>query len=293
MFYKRLLSWTVPYEWSLLKHRCRVRFAFNLCMLTLTLPGLSAGVSESLDSYCSLNPYAWAWGKQRRLVPRRPYFPHPLALCCHYPVSKCCSASIVVTGTVRVNPPDELYCILQTLVECSKHGSSFTHNGLLAHCNMMYPCRYTNSILCVAFIVLSLILMSLCLTVNCTMGLKIELVQITIQSTTLNLNLLLVLVLYLPLTYSFFLTLILCWPRGVDILIVIYGDKSHKQLWSVICINVLPGVPLFCVGVLHCAWLIWGAWLLDNCCSWPTLHLTNCCDFMVMVMVTYSKRPGW
>ena len=29
--------------------------------------------------------------------------PHPLALCCHYPVSKCRSASIVVTGTVRVN----------------------------------------------------------------------------------------------------------------------------------------------------------------------------------------------
>ena len=35
-------------------------------------------------------------------VPRRPYFPHPLVLCCHYPVSRCCSASIVVTGTVRV-----------------------------------------------------------------------------------------------------------------------------------------------------------------------------------------------
>ena len=33
---------------------------------------------------------------------RRPYFPHPLALCCHYPVSKCHSASIVVTSTVRV-----------------------------------------------------------------------------------------------------------------------------------------------------------------------------------------------
>ena len=32
-----------------------------------------------------------------------PIFPHPLALCCHYPVSKCHSASIVVTGTVRVN----------------------------------------------------------------------------------------------------------------------------------------------------------------------------------------------
>ena len=28
--------------------------------------------------------------------------PHPLALCCHYPVSKCRSASIAVTGTVRV-----------------------------------------------------------------------------------------------------------------------------------------------------------------------------------------------
>ena len=36
------------------------------------------------------------------LVPRRPYFPHPLALCCHYPVSKCHSASTTVTGTVRV-----------------------------------------------------------------------------------------------------------------------------------------------------------------------------------------------
>ena len=29
--------------------------------------------------------------------------PHPLALCCDYPVSKCRSASIAVTGTVRVN----------------------------------------------------------------------------------------------------------------------------------------------------------------------------------------------
>ena len=28
--------------------------------------------------------------------------PHPLALCCHYPVSKYCSASIVVTSTLRV-----------------------------------------------------------------------------------------------------------------------------------------------------------------------------------------------
>ena len=29
--------------------------------------------------------------------------PPSLALCCHYPVSKYCSASIVVTSTVRVN----------------------------------------------------------------------------------------------------------------------------------------------------------------------------------------------
>ena len=36
-------------------------------------------------------------------LPRRAYFPHPLALCCHYPVSKCRSASIAVTGTLRVN----------------------------------------------------------------------------------------------------------------------------------------------------------------------------------------------
>ena len=38
-----------------------------------------------------------------RLVPRRPYLPHPLALCCNYRVSKCPSASIVATSTLRVN----------------------------------------------------------------------------------------------------------------------------------------------------------------------------------------------
>ena len=40
------------------------------------------------------------------VVPARtspPYLPHPLALCCNYPVSKCPSASIVVTSTLRVN----------------------------------------------------------------------------------------------------------------------------------------------------------------------------------------------
>ena len=71
--------------------------------LTLTLPGPSAAVSGSLDSYCSIKPLCSGMGE---VVPARtPYFPHPLALCCHYPVSKCPSASIVATGTVRVNIP--------------------------------------------------------------------------------------------------------------------------------------------------------------------------------------------
>ena len=49
--------------------------------------------------------------------------PHPLALCCHYPVSKCCSASIVATGTVRVNlqsPVLGKFDTLETLYFCSK-----------------------------------------------------------------------------------------------------------------------------------------------------------------------------
>ena len=74
--------------------------------LTLTLPGPSAGVSGSLDSYCSLKPLCSGMGEvvpARTSDPRRPYFPHPLALCCNYPVSKCPSASIVVTSTVTVN----------------------------------------------------------------------------------------------------------------------------------------------------------------------------------------------
>ena len=71
-------------------------------MLTLTLPGPTAGVSGSLDSYCSLKPLCSGMGE---VVPARTsptLLPHPLALCCHYPVSKCPSASIVATGTVRV-----------------------------------------------------------------------------------------------------------------------------------------------------------------------------------------------
>ena len=71
--------------------------------LTLTLQGPSAGVSGSLDSYCSLKPL---WSGMGEVVPARTsptLLPHPLALRCHYPVSKCPSASIAVTGTVRVN----------------------------------------------------------------------------------------------------------------------------------------------------------------------------------------------
>ena len=70
--------------------------------LTLTLPGPSAGVSGSLVSYCSLKPLCSGMGE---VVPARTsptLLPHPLALCCHYPVSKCCSASIVATSTLRV-----------------------------------------------------------------------------------------------------------------------------------------------------------------------------------------------
>ena len=70
--------------------------------LTLTLPGPSAGVSGSLVSYCSLKPLCSGMGE---VVPARTsptLLPHPLALCCHYPVSKCRSAWIAVTGTLRV-----------------------------------------------------------------------------------------------------------------------------------------------------------------------------------------------
>ena len=54
------------------------------------------------DSYCSLKNLCSGMGE---VVPARTsltLLPHPLALCCHYPVSKCRSASIVATGTVSV-----------------------------------------------------------------------------------------------------------------------------------------------------------------------------------------------
>ena len=54
-------------------------------------------------SWLALKPLCSGMGE---VVPARkcwPYFPHPLALCCDYPVSKCRSASIVATSTVKVN----------------------------------------------------------------------------------------------------------------------------------------------------------------------------------------------
>ena len=72
-------------------------------VITLTLPGPSAGASGSLDSYCSLKPLCSGMGEVVLARTSLTLLPHPLALGCHYPVSKCCSASIVVTSTVRVN----------------------------------------------------------------------------------------------------------------------------------------------------------------------------------------------
>ena len=42
--------------------------------------------------------------------------PHPLALCCNYPVSKCPSASIVATSTLRVNTSCDLYYLLLKVI---------------------------------------------------------------------------------------------------------------------------------------------------------------------------------
>ena len=47
---------------------------------------------------------------------------HPLALCCNYPVSKCPSASIVATSTLRVNLVVQIYMSfsgLSSLGDCS------------------------------------------------------------------------------------------------------------------------------------------------------------------------------
>ena len=79
---------------------------FNPCSINLCR---RYWIWRNSDSYCSLKSLCSGMGE---VVPARTsptLLPHPLALCCHYPVSKCHSASIVVTGTVRVN-------------QCSIHG---------------------------------------------------------------------------------------------------------------------------------------------------------------------------
>ena len=85
------------------------------------------------DSYCSLKPLCSSMGE---VVPARTsptLLPHPLALYCHYPVSKCCSASIVVTGTVRVKLFNLCFVYLYNVCEYRfiflfQH---HVHNGLI------------------------------------------------------------------------------------------------------------------------------------------------------------------
>ena len=72
----------------------------NHHILTLKLPGPAARMGEYLDTYYSLKPLCSGMGE---VVPARtsPTLlpPSPRT----YPVSKCLSASIVVTSTLRVN----------------------------------------------------------------------------------------------------------------------------------------------------------------------------------------------
>ena len=66
------------------------------------------------DSYCSLKPLCSGMGgSSAGSYLADPTSPIPFALCFHYPVSKCCSASIAVTGTVRVK------AIIFLLYDCS------------------------------------------------------------------------------------------------------------------------------------------------------------------------------
>ena len=77
----------------------------DCCHITLTLPGPSAGVSGSVDSYCLKTLMLGHGGSSAGSYLADPTSPIPshCAVITHYPVSKCCSASIVMTSTVRVN----------------------------------------------------------------------------------------------------------------------------------------------------------------------------------------------
>ena len=75
---------------------------FHTIHLTLTLPGPSAGVSISLDSYCSIKPLCLGMGE---VVPARTsptlHPPSPRTVL-WLPCLKCPSSLIVVTSTLRV-----------------------------------------------------------------------------------------------------------------------------------------------------------------------------------------------
>ena len=60
---------------------------------------------------------------QARTSPTLP--PHPLALCCNYAISKCPSASIVATSTLRVN------CISSALLHSHPENLSVTYFYIL------------------------------------------------------------------------------------------------------------------------------------------------------------------
>ena len=71
------------------------------------------------DSYCSLKPLCSGMGEVVLARTSPTLLPHPLALCCHYSVSKCRSASIAVTGTLRVKVS---FCNLEIMI-CRKSAS--------------------------------------------------------------------------------------------------------------------------------------------------------------------------
>ena len=74
--------------------------------------------------------------------------PHPLALCCHYPVSKCRSASIAMTSTVRVNVTEinevQYFFIYCRLVLLNKH----RNNRLWTDSNIQQKLRDKRQIFC-------------------------------------------------------------------------------------------------------------------------------------------------
>ena len=61
-------------------------------------------IRRSILLYCDVGiKHMVGYGEvECQIVPRRPYIPHRLPLCCNYPVQKCPSALVVVTSILRV-----------------------------------------------------------------------------------------------------------------------------------------------------------------------------------------------